>query len=141
MSACFLGVLVWKGSEFSMGLVWAIGMIYLELALVTAVAIFFSSFTTPYLAGMFTVALWITGHLLADLRAFGQHSDVAGLKPLVEALYWSLPNLDRLDFKADASAGKPIELARVGMAGLYAALYSTGLIGAAMLLFQRRDFR
>ena len=141
MSACFLGVLVWKGSEFSMGLVWAIGMIYLELALVTAIAIFFSSFTTPYLAGMFTVALWITGHLLADLRAFGQHSDVAGLKPLVEALYWSLPNLDRLDFKADASAGKPIELARVGMAGLYAALYSTGLIGAAMLLFQRRDFR
>jgi len=39
MSACFLGVLIWKGSDFSMGLVWAIGMIYLELALVTAIAI------------------------------------------------------------------------------------------------------
>jgi Cu-processing system permease protein len=141
MSACFLGVLVWKGSEFSVGLVWAIGLIYLELALVTAIAIFFSSFTSPYLAGMFTVALWIVGHLLADLRAFGQHTDVAGLKPLVEALYWTLPNLDRLDFKADASAGRPIELARAGMAALYAVLYSTGLITAAMLLFQRRDFR
>jgi ABC-type transport system involved in multi-copper enzyme maturation permease subunit len=141
MSACFLGVLVWKGSEFSMGLVWAITTIYLELALVTAIAIFFSSFTTPYLAGMFTVALWITGHLLSDLRAFGQHTDVTGLKPLVETLYWTLPNLDRLDFKADASAGRPIELARVGMASLYAVLYSFGLIAASMLLFQRRDFR
>jgi ABC-type transport system involved in multi-copper enzyme maturation permease subunit len=141
MTACFLGVLVWKGSEFSVGLVWAIGLIYLELALVTAIAIFFSSFTSPYLAGMFTVALWIVGHLLADLRAFGQHSDVTGLKPLVETLYWALPNLDRLDFKADASAGRPIELARAGMAALYAVLYSTGLITAAMLLFQRRDFR
>jgi Cu-processing system permease protein len=141
MSACFLGVLVWKGSDFSLGLVWAIGLIYLELALVTAIAIFFSSFTSPYLAGMFTVALWIIGHLLADLRAFGNHSDVAGLKPLVEALYWTLPNLDRLDFKADASAGNPIELARAGMAALYAVLYSAGLMMAAMLLFQRRDFR
>ncbi len=141
MSACFLGVLVWKGSEFSNGLVWAITLIYLELALVTAIAIFFSSFTTPYLAGMFTVALWIVGHLLADLRAFGKNSDLPWLKPMLETLYWTLPNLDRLDIKADASAGNPIELARVGMAALYAALYSLGLMVSAVLLFQRRDFR
>jgi hypothetical protein len=90
---------------------------------------------------MFTVALWIIGHLLADLRAFGQNSDIAGLKELLEALYWTLPNLDRLDFKADASAGNPIELARAGMAACYAVLYSFGLMTAAVLLFQRRDFR
>jgi ABC-type transport system involved in multi-copper enzyme maturation permease subunit len=141
MSACFLGVLVWKGSDFSLGLVWAIALIYLELALVTAIAMFFSSFTSPYLAGMFTVALWIVGHLLTDLRSFGQHSDIVGLKPLLEALYWTLPNLDRLDFKSDASAGNPIELARVGMSALYAGLYSLVLMLAAVALVQRRDFR
>jgi ABC-type transport system involved in multi-copper enzyme maturation permease subunit len=141
MSLCFLGVLVWKGSDFSVGLVWAIVMIYLELALVTAIAMFFSSFTSPYLAGMFTVALWIVGHLLTDLRAFGRNTDIAGLKPLLETLYWTLPNLSRLDFKADASAGNPIELARAGMAALYAALYSLGLMIGAVALFQRRDFR
>ncbi|HTO53534.1 MAG TPA: ABC transporter permease [Myxococcota bacterium] len=141
MTICFLGVLVWKGSDFSIGLVWAIAMIYLELALVTAIAMFFSSFTSPYLAGMFTVALWITGHLLADLRAFGKNSDIPGLKELLEALYWTLPNLTRLDFKADASAGNPIELARVAMAAAYSLLYSLGLMVSAVLLFQRRDFR
>jgi len=141
MSLCFLGVLVWKGSEFSTGLVWAITLIYLELALVTAIAMFFSSFTTPYLAGMFTVALWIVGHLLTDLRAFGRNSDVPGLRELLEALYWSLPNLDRLDIKADASSGRPIELARVWGAALYATLYSFALMASAILLFQRRDFR
>ena len=141
MSGCFVGVLVWKGSDFSSSLMCAVVMIYLELAIVTAVAMFFSSFTTPYLAGMFTVALWIVGHLLADLRAFGQHSDLPGLRPLVETLYWTLPNLDRMDFKADASAGNPIAFARAGMAALYAVLYSAGLMMGAMLLFQRRDFR
>jgi ABC-type transport system involved in multi-copper enzyme maturation permease subunit len=141
MSACFLGVLVWKGSDFSLGLVWAIALIYLELALVTAIAMFFSSFTTPYLAGMFTVALWIVGHLLGDLRSFGQHTDIVGLRELLEALYWTLPNLDRLDFKADASAGNPIEAGRALMAAAYAVLYSLGLMVAAVGLFQRRDFR
>lgn len=141
MSACFLGVLVWTGAEFHIGLVWSIVLIYCELALVTAIAMFFSSFTTPYLSGMFTIALWIIGHLSADLRAFGSKSDMPGLKELLEALYWTLPNLDRLDIKADASAGRPIELARVGGAALYAWLYSLVLMSGAVVLFQRRDFR
>jgi Cu-processing system permease protein len=141
MSACFLGVLVWTGAHFEMGLVWSIVLIYCELALVTAIAMFFSSFTTPYLSGMFTIALWIIGHLLTDLRAFGSKSDLPGLRALLEALYWTLPNLERLDIKADASAGRPIELARVGVAALYAWLYSFVLMSGAILLFQRRDFR
>jgi ABC-type transport system involved in multi-copper enzyme maturation permease subunit len=141
MSACFLGVLVWTGAHFEVGLLWSIALIYCELALVTAIAMFFSSFTTPYLSGMFTIALWIIGHLLADLRAFGSRSEMPGLKGLLEALYWTLPNLDRLDIKADASAGKPIDLARVGFAALYAWLYSFALMSGATLLFQRRDFR
>jgi ABC-type transport system involved in multi-copper enzyme maturation permease subunit len=141
MSACFLGVLVWTGAAFDVGLLYGIVLIYFELALVTAIAMFFSSFTTPYLSAMFTVALWIVGHLLADLRAFGKTSDVPGLKPLLETLYWTLPNLDRLDVKAEASSGRPIEFARFAAAVTYATLYSFGLMASAMLLFQRRDFR
>lgn len=141
MSACFLGVLVWTGATFDVGLLWSILLIYCELSLVTAIAMFFSSFTTPYLSGMFTIALWIIGHLLGDLRAFGSKSDLPGLRGLLETLYWTLPNLDRLDIKADASAGKTIELARVGFAALYAWLYSFVLMSGAIVLFQRRDFR
>jgi ABC-type transport system involved in multi-copper enzyme maturation permease subunit len=141
MSAFFAAVLVSKGSEFTSGLAWAIALIWCELALLTAIAIFFSSFTTPYLAGMFTVALYVIGHLLADLRQFGSNSPMPGLKQVTEALYWSLPNLDRLDIKGDAAAGVSIETLRVTWAMLYTALYSGALLFASMLLFQRRDFR
>jgi len=141
MSAVLALVLVSQGSEITPGLGWAVLAIWLELALITAVAIFFSSFTTPYLAGMFTVALWIVGHLLADLRQFGVGSPVPGLRQVTEALYWSLPNLDRLDLKADAAAGISIDALRVLWATLYTALYSGALLFASMLLFQRRDFR
>lgn len=141
MAACFLGVLAMQGSEVSPGLLIAVGCIFLELALVTALAIFFSSFTTPYLAGMFTVALWITGHLLADMRAFGQHSEVPAARVVAEALYWVLPNLDRLDLKSEAAAGHLIPAARVGLCTLYAMLYSGTLLVASVLLFRRRDLR
>jgi ABC-type transport system involved in multi-copper enzyme maturation permease subunit len=141
MSVFFAAVLASKNSELTSGLAWAIALIWCELALLTAVAIFFSSFTTPYLAGMFTVALWIIGHLLADLRQFGMNAEMPGLRAVTEALYWTLPNLDRLDLKSDAAAGITIETARVAWAALYTALYSGTLLFAAMLLFQRRDFR
>jgi ABC-type transport system involved in multi-copper enzyme maturation permease subunit len=141
MSACFFAVLWAYRSGIDAPLFVAVGFVFVELALVTAVALFFSSFTTPYLAGMFTVALWVAGHLLADLRAFGEHTELEGLRALTQALYWVLPNLDRLDFKSDAAAGNPIGFARAAWALGYAALYSSALLAAAALLFRRRDFR
>lgn len=141
MSSFFLCVLLYKGSPWEWSMVWAILFIFFELCLITAVAIFFSSFTTPYLAAMFTVALWIIGHLLADVRDFGLQRGSEGIRPLTEALYWSLPNLDRLDIKALAADGKPIETARIVGATLYATLYSAALLMGGMLLFQRRDFK
>ncbi|MFQ5698658.1 MAG: ABC transporter permease [Myxococcota bacterium] len=141
MAVCFLGMLALRSSPVTPGLVQAIAMIGVELALVTAVAIFFSSFTTPYLAGMCTVALWVIGHLLGDLRAFGQHSEAEIVQRATELLYWTLPNLDLLDFKSLAAEGRPIAASRVWLATGYAALYSTGLLIASVILFRRRDFR
>jgi ABC-type transport system involved in multi-copper enzyme maturation permease subunit len=141
MSGFFFGVLWIKGSAITAGMLWAIALCFLELSLITAVALFFSSFTTPYLAGMFTVALWIIGHLLADVRAFGQQDGAEAFRTLTEALYWALPNLDRLDLRAEAASGRAIEAARVGFASLYAASYAAALLVAGVLLFRRRDFR
>ena len=70
--------------------------------------------------------------------ASGQQEIKVSYQP---ALYWSLPNLDRLDLKGDAAAGVSIETLRVTWAMLYTALYSGALLFASMLLFQRRDFR
>jgi len=141
MTTFFLVVLWIKGSPSTLSLAWAIGLIFLELALLTAIAIFFSTFTTPYLAGMFTLALWIIGHLLGDIRAFGAQDGAELYRPITEFLYWVLPNLDRLDIKAAAADGKVIELATVAYASLYAVLYSALLLLAGTLLFERRDFR
>ncbi|MEE8558101.1 MAG: ABC transporter permease [Myxococcota bacterium] len=140
MTCGFLAVLALNDSSLSIGLFQAIGMIYVELILLTAVALFFSSFTSPYLAGMFTVAIWVVGHLLGDLRAFGQHAELPALKGVMEFLYWGLPNLDLLDFKSEGAAVEIIESRRIMLAALYGLLYSVALLVASTLLFRRRDF-
>ena len=77
---------------------------------------------------MFTVALWIIGHLLADLRAFGQHSDMPGLKRAARGAVLDPAEPGPARHQGRRRAGNPIELARVGLAALYAVLYSFGLI-------------
>ncbi|MFQ5513075.1 MAG: ABC transporter permease [Myxococcota bacterium] len=141
MTAFFMGVILYKDAGVPHQLFYAIGLIFMELVLLTAVALFFSSFTTPYLAAMCTVGLWLVGHLLADLRAFGNLPDAGAIRPLTEALYWGLPNLDRLDLKGPAAAGESIEGLEVLGRALYAMLYSAALVVGSILLFRRRDFR
>ncbi len=141
MAALFLTVVWYKDTQLQIQLFYAIGLIFMELMLITAVALFFSSFTTPYLAAMFTVGLWIIGHLLTDIRDFGNLPDAEGIRPITQALYWGLPNLDRLDLKGPAAAGQVIEIGTVLWRALYALLYSTLLLIGAICLFQRRDFR
>jgi ABC-type transport system involved in multi-copper enzyme maturation permease subunit len=142
MSTFFLGVVWYKGTLlFPAQLLYAISLIFVELVLITAVAIFFSSFTTPYLAAMFTVGIWLIGHLLADLREFGNLPDSEHIRPITEALYWGLPNLDRLDIKGPAAAGDPIDRIQVAWRAGYGLIYSTALVMGGVLLFRRRDFR
>ena len=90
---------------------------------------------------MFTLGIWMIGHVLGDIRDFGNLPDAGNIKPVTEALYWTLPNLDRLDLKGAAAAGEVIEISTVLARACYAMLYSGILLLGAIVLFRRRDFR
>ena len=53
----------------------AVFLIFVELMLVTALALFFSTFSTPLLSAALTFGLYIAGHFNADLRNFEQVVD------------------------------------------------------------------
>src|SRR5207249_6850322 len=74
----------------------AVGLIYLELLFVTAVATFFSTFATPVMSIVFTLALWFIGHMAQSLRQLGMMSDSPSVKHFFEGLYWILPDLAKL---------------------------------------------
>ena len=100
--------------------------------LVTAIALFFSTFSTPMLSAAFTFGLFVVGHFSADLRNFEQVVDSPAAAALARGLYWVLPNLAQFDVKAEVVHAQPVPLGYIAMTGAYAALY------IAVLLASRR---
>jgi len=116
-------------------------LILVELAIVTAVAILFSTFTSPVLAAGFTVGLVIAGHFGADLKNFEQVVDSVPVAWIARGLYYVLPNLSAFDVKSQVVHAQPVEALYVAMTTGYGALYVTALLMLSVLFFSRRDFK
>lgn len=112
-----------------------------ELAIVTAVALLFSTFSSPLLSALLTLGLWIAGHFNADLRQFEQVVDQPAVAWIARGLYYLLPNLAPFNVRAEAVYGVPVAASHVALTLLYAAVYITALLVAAIAIFRRRDFK
>ena len=118
-----------------------IALIYLELSLLTAVALLFSSFSSPVFSAFGSVALFVIGHFTADLEGFATLFDAAAAKGLLLALYYALPNLSTFSRITAAAHGIAPPVAHVLGALAYAVAWDVALLAAAALLFARRDFK
>ena len=78
--------------------------------IVTAIALFFSTFSTPMLSAALTFGLYVAGYFSADLRNFDQvvDSQVGGSGSRA-ALYYVLPNLAPFDVTAQVVHGLPVQ--------------------------------
>jgi ABC-type transport system involved in multi-copper enzyme maturation permease subunit len=119
----------------------AILLIFGELAIVTAVAVLFSTFSSPLLSALLTLGLWVAGHFNADLRDFTAVVDQPIAAYLARALYYLLPNLAPFDVKAEVVYGAPVAASHVALTLGYAVVYVMALLLAAMAIFRRRDFK
>lgn len=115
---------------------------FIEMVLLTAVAILFGVFTSSLLATLMTFAVYLMGHLTQDLVTLGQLSENPGLQRITNGLYLVLPDLERLNFRNEAVYGMellPSPLEMVGHAS-YAVLYTILLLAITIFVFSRRQF-
>jgi ABC-type transport system involved in multi-copper enzyme maturation permease subunit len=131
----------WDAPALDPALLKAIGLVLIELLLVTAIALFFSTFSTPMLSAALTFGLFVVGHLSTDLRNFDQVLDSPAAIRLARGLYWVLPNLSQFDVKAQVVHGQPVPIGYMALTTGYAALYTLMLLTMAVFIFSRRDFR
>jgi ABC-type transport system involved in multi-copper enzyme maturation permease subunit len=131
----------WDAPALDPALIKAMLLIFAELALLTALALFFSTFSSPMLSAALTLGLYIVGHFSGDLRNFQQVVDSAAAVAVARGLYWVLPNLAQFDVKSDVVHGVAVPIGYMAMTVAYAALYITMLLAIASLVFSRRDFK
>ena len=119
----------------------AIALIGLELMVLVAIATLFSAFTTPMLAALFTICLWMIGHLTRDLHALSQQSDLESVGVVGSWVFQVLPDFEVFNKTLEAVHGLPIEAGEVGLAVVYAIGYTGCTLLLGSMVFSRRDFK
>ena len=118
----------------------AVYMAGLELNVVTAFAVLFSSLSSPVLSALFTVALYVVGQWSYDLRGFAAKFPPVAARAC-ELTANIVPNLPVFNMRALASAGQTTSFVHLGVATAYAAVYCACALCLAAAAFERRDFK
>ena len=119
----------------------AILLIYVELMILTGIALLFSCFSSPALSALLTFFVFIIGHFSADLKGLANSMGGTAARWLFKALYYLLPNLANLTFITPAAHGQVPAAAQLGASIFYALIYIAVILAAATLIFSRRNFK
>jgi ABC-type transport system involved in multi-copper enzyme maturation permease subunit len=119
----------------------AILLIYLELMILTGIALLFSSFSSPALSALLTFLIFIIGHFSADLKGLATSMGSTSARWLFGGLYYLLPNLANLSYITPAAHGQVPDIAHLAAAILYSLIYIVAILSVATLIFSRRNFK
>ncbi len=147
MVAVFFAVLLLMGGELTSGLFFALVLIFVEVLLVISLALFFTSFSSPFLSGIFCLGIFAAGRNANLITELAKTKSLEWLQPILEGVTAVLPN-----FYLFFPSGKMVEESWVTVhdqfvsTGYLASTVGYGLIytGAflvfSMALLSRRDF-
>jgi ABC-type transport system involved in multi-copper enzyme maturation permease subunit len=129
------------GNSLAVSIWGAIFLIFLELTILTAVAILFSSFSSPALSALLAFFIFVIGHFSSSLRDFAEKLGSQTAKVFFGAIYYILPNLSFYSFTTNAAHGDVPPSSMLLGAILYALIYSSVLLAITILIFSRRNFK
>ena len=118
----------------------ALYFIVLEFMVITALALLFSSFSSPLLAAVFTFALFIIGTFSEDLRNFAALAHGTTRWAAMGAAY-IVPNFAALNVISSVAHDQAVAGSLVLYNTLYTLLYAGTAIAGAMLIFEHRNLK
>lgn len=136
-----LALLYVKGQHF-VGAIWpAILLIFLELTILTAVAIMFSSFSTPALSALLTFFVFVIGHFSSALFELGKTMGSRAAYLVLSAIYYLIPDLSKFTYITETANGIAAPPAMLGLSAAYAVVFDIVLLTITALIFKRRNFK
>lgn len=116
-------------------------MIFLELLVTTAIALTFSTISSPAISALLTFLLYVAGNFSENLREMATLTESEPLRWLLTGVHYVMPNLSSFNIISAAAYGTLVPGTRVALATAYAAVYCAILLSVAVLVFERRDFK
>jgi ABC-type transport system involved in multi-copper enzyme maturation permease subunit len=141
-----VGMLWFQDVPITSAIAKAVVLSWFEVMTVAAIAIFFSSFSTPFLSGIFALALWAIGRVTTDIEAATQSASPA-IEWTAKITLYIVPDLHlfavsgrTIDGEVASVHGDFVSWSYVGLSALHGGCWIVGLLAFAAVLFHRRDF-
>ena len=119
----------------------AVYFIWLKLALIVALALMFSCFTTPLLAILFTAGLYIVGLYVQELRNLPVEVMSPAMAAFTKWLSYLLPNFENFNVMAMAAHGRAVPGTLILQNTLYAVIYCAIVLTGAAAVFSRKNLK
>ena len=143
MAVGVFAALYYVAGHFEPGDLWILAALYfivLQFIVITALALLFSTFSSPLLSAVMAFALFVIGTFAEDLRAFAQMSEGVWRWATLGAAYL-VPNFASMNVIASVAHQQPVPGALILHNTLYALLYAAGALSAAVLIFEHRNLK
>ncbi len=136
----FLFMLLFSGELDVKILVYFI-LLYFELLIITSISLLFSSISTPILSSVFTISLYLIGHVIWTFNEFKDKIINPIIKVISYILYYTLPNLEKFNIKNSIVMNVDIDIGMILGSICYAIFYVTALLTLTILIFNKREFQ
>lgn len=148
MFAAVMFLILWyQDVSINAALVKAVILAYFEVLVVAAIAIFFSSFSSPFLSGIFSLGLFAMGRMSMDIRAMVAATDSEAVRWLSSVALYVVPDLHLFSVSGGKVDGESVSVhadfvswGYVGTSAGYAVLVISILLALSIFIFSRRDF-
>lgn len=141
MGLVFLLMLFLAPGSFSFRFLAVFYLSFLELTLINAVVVFFSTSVSPILAAVFTMGVFAVGHLSQSIRDFGQMQGSVFQRQVTELVYYLTPNLEVFNLRGAVVHGSTVSGEHLVMATVYCFAWTALLLVVAGSIFSRKELR
>ncbi len=126
--------------SFELHLFKAVYMTFLELSMIAAVAVLFSSFATPQVAAFSALSFYIVGQSTSIVQGYLMKQ--SGIfRVLMSIIFGIFPRLGYLDIKMEIVHRLPVPWTKFLYGTLYAVFYIVIVILISVMIFERREFK
>lgn len=132
------------GADFSSAFASAYYCLWLQIAILASVALFFSCFSSPLLAGIVSAGIFVAGNLISQLEAVKTLLRSRGIDQLIVAVDFLkalLPNLEALNLSAQLTYDVPIHPDYLLSATWYGFSYIAAVFLATVFVFRFKDLQ
>jgi len=129
-----------RGPEAARSVSEAVLLVELSFLPLTALAVLFSSLSTPLLSSLYTLCVYALGFWTADMRGFAHQLQPPVSQALTAASY-ALPHLDLFNARLAVAHAEPVPGIQLILAAAYALTYAAAVLSVAAVAFDGREFK